>query len=87
MICIRRRKFGSIRNKRNSSVKRKKSERTVCSVTEMLIDNLHTRHRLSPWFILYNCSIIVYSMTFIRRWVLGQSAVTRKNYLDRFMQI
>ncbi len=44
----------------------------------MLIDNLHTRHRLSPWFILYNCSIIVCSMTFIRCWVLSQSAVTRK---------
>ena len=48
----------------------------------MLVDNLHTRHRLSPWFILYNCSIIVYSMTFIRCWVLSQSAVTR-NELSR----
>lgn len=39
--------------------------------------NLHTRHRLSLWFILSNCSIIVYFMTFARCWVLSQSAVTK----------
>lgn len=54
----------------------------VSGVTEMLVDNLHTRHRLSPKFILYNCSIIVYSMTFIRCWALSQSSVTR-NELSR----
>lgn len=43
----------------------------------LALRNLHTRHRLSLWFILFNCPIIVCFMTLVHCWIHSRSAVTK----------